>query len=45
MAAKARPFLDQGSVFIAVGAMHLPGKEGLVEVLRQHGYRVEPVLN
>jgi uncharacterized protein len=28
--------------FIAVGAMHLPGKGGLIELLQQQGYTVEP---
>ncbi len=29
--------------FIAVGALHLPGKMGLIELLRSEGYRVEPL--
>jgi uncharacterized protein len=43
MAANAEPYLAKGNAFIAVGAMHLPGKDGLVELFRQAGYRVEPV--
>ncbi|MEM9023231.1 MAG: TraB/GumN family protein, partial [Bacteroidota bacterium] len=31
------------SCFYAIGALHLPGPEGLVNLLRQEGYRVEPV--
>lgn len=31
-----------GPVFIAVGAGHLPGKNGLIELLRKQGYTVEP---
>lgn len=29
--------------FIAVGCLHLPGSDGLIEGLRKMGYRVEPV--
>lgn len=29
--------------FIAVGCLHLVGKEGLIEGLRKLGYRVDPV--
>ena len=29
--------------FIAVGAAHLVGEDGLIELLRQQGYKVEPV--
>lgn len=29
--------------FIAVGALHLTGEMGLIEMLRREGYRVEPV--
>ena len=38
MAERAAPILAGGNVFIAVGALHLPGSEGLVELLRQRGY-------
>lgn len=30
--------------FIAVGALHLPGENGLINLLRQKGYTVEPAL-
>ncbi len=40
MVENAEPFLQAGGVFIAVGALHLPGKEGIVELLRNTGYRV-----
>ncbi len=39
----ARPLLDKGNAFIAVGAYHLIGENGLVELLRKAGYKVTPV--
>ncbi|WP_266363019.1 TraB/GumN family protein [Tellurirhabdus rosea] len=29
--------------FIAVGALHLPGPQGLIELFRKEGYKVEPL--
>ena len=43
MAEKADPILAKGNAFIAVGALHLPGRAGLVELLRDAGYTVTPV--
>jgi uncharacterized protein len=37
------PLLQQGGAFIAVGALHLLGKEGLVELFRAAGYTVTPI--
>jgi hypothetical protein len=31
------------SIFAAVGALHLPGKEGVIELLRAKGYTVKPI--
>jgi len=39
----ALPLLRRGEAFIAVGGMHLLGKEGLVELFRAAGYTVTPV--
>jgi uncharacterized protein YbaP (TraB family) len=39
----ALPLLQEGNAFIAVGALHLPGKGGLVELFRAAGYTVTPV--
>jgi uncharacterized protein YbaP (TraB family) len=36
-------YLDEKSVFIAVGAGHLPGKDGLINLLQKEGYTVSPV--
>ncbi|MFB6340437.1 TraB/GumN family protein [Saccharicrinis sp. FJH62] len=35
--------ISQHCSFIAVGAAHLPGKEGVINLLREQGYTVEPV--
>ncbi len=35
--------MKQGSQMFAVGAGHLPGKDGLINLLRQAGYTVTPV--
>jgi uncharacterized protein YbaP (TraB family) len=37
--------LPEKSLFIAVGAGHLPGKNGVLELLRKNGYTVKPVAN
>ncbi|HHZ10826.1 MAG TPA: polysaccharide biosynthesis protein GumN [Rhizobiales bacterium] len=42
MALEAEPVLRKGGAFIAIGALHLPGKEGVVELLREAGYTVTP---
>ena len=42
MVEKALPLLEAGCVFIAVGALHLPGESGLLTLLRDAGYRLEP---
>ena len=39
---QALPLLAEGGVFIAVGALHLPGAAGLVELIRKSGYTVTP---
>jgi uncharacterized protein YbaP (TraB family) len=39
----ALPYLAEGEAFIAVGALHLPGKHGLVSLLREAGYTVTAV--
>lgn len=43
MAERMRQYLQQGKAFIAVGALHLPGKEGLLNLLEQQGYTVRRV--
>lgn len=36
------PLLVNDRVFVAVGALHLPGEMGLLALLRQKGFRLEP---
>jgi uncharacterized protein YbaP (TraB family) len=36
--------MPEKSLLIAVGAAHLPGKQGVIELLRKKGYTVEPVI-
>ena len=43
MAERAAPLLASGGAFIAVGALHLAGKTGLVEQFRAQGYTVTKV--
>lgn len=39
----ARPLVDKGGAFIAVGALHLSGPSGLVQLFRDAGYAVTAV--
>lgn len=43
MAERATGILAEGGAFIAVGALHLPGEEGLVELFRAKGYTVSAI--
>jgi uncharacterized protein len=43
MAERAAPLLASGGAFIAVGALHLAGKTGLIERFRADGYTVAKV--
>jgi uncharacterized protein YbaP (TraB family) len=40
MAERLESRLHAGGRFIAVGALHLPGREGLLQLLEQRGYRL-----
>lgn len=43
MLKRARPWLEEGGLIIAVGALHLPGEHGLLALLRQEGWHLEGV--
>ncbi|MET0170140.1 MAG: TraB/GumN family protein [Aliihoeflea sp.] len=43
MAERAKQYLDVGDAFVAVGALHLPGEEGIVAILRDVGFEITPV--
>ena len=40
---KLPEILKSGNRFIAVGALHLPGEQGLIQLLRKKGYTVKPI--
>ncbi len=43
MAERMLPLLEEGQVFIGVGALHLPGEDGLITLLKQQGFVLESV--
>ena len=40
---RMQPMLDKGNAFIAIGAMHLAGKEGVLSLLEKQGYGVSAI--
>jgi uncharacterized protein YbaP (TraB family) len=43
MTERMLPLLEQGDHFVAVGALHLPGEDGILSRLRAKGFEVHPV--
>jgi len=43
MMERMQSYLRQGKAFVAVGALHLPGEKGLLNLLEQRGYTVSVV--
>jgi uncharacterized protein YbaP (TraB family) len=43
-AASIDSIVRQHSLFVGVGAAHLPGRRGVIELLRQKGYTLRPVV-
>lgn len=42
---KLKDLMPEKSLMVAVGAGHLPGEKGVINLLRKEGYKVEPVKN
>ncbi len=40
MANRMQPYLRKGNAFIAIGALHLPGRQGVLRLLESMGYKV-----
>ncbi len=43
MVHRLRPRLNEGNTFIAIGALHLPGDDGVLRLLEKQGYTVTPL--
>ncbi len=43
MVERMQPLLEKGNAFIAIGAMHLPGEEGVLNLLHEQGYTVSRI--
>lgn len=43
MVKRAEALLQRGEAFVAVGALHLPGKKGVLHLLEQRGFKVTRV--
>ena len=43
MATRMQDMLNRGNAFIAIGAMHLPGEEGVLSLLARRGYTITSV--
>ncbi len=43
MVERMQPALEEGAAFVAVGALHLPGMEGVLALLEKQGYEITKV--
>lgn len=43
MVERMLPIIDKGDSFIAIGALHLPGEEGILNLLFQQGYEIQAI--
>ena len=43
MAERMQTVLKEGNAFVAVGAMHLPGEDGILSLLEKQGYSVKSI--
>ncbi|WP_299623609.1 TraB/GumN family protein [Pelagibius sp.] len=40
MVERILPIMAEASIFVAVGALHMPGEEGILDLLEKQGYRI-----
>lgn len=40
MVERILPLMAEASIFVAVGALHMPGEEGILDLLEKQGYRI-----
>lgn len=45
MADRISRFIKKKPTFIGIGVAHLPGKDGVIELLRKNGYTLRPVIS
>jgi uncharacterized protein len=43
MVKRMQAFLSEGNAFIAIGALHLPGNEGVLSLLENQGYKITAI--
>jgi uncharacterized protein YbaP (TraB family) len=43
MVERLRPMLEEGGLFVGLGALHLPGEKGVLNLLNRAGYKVKAV--
>jgi uncharacterized protein YbaP (TraB family) len=43
MAERMQPYLNAGDAFVAIGALHLPGEDGVLNLLQRQGYSVRVI--
>ena len=43
MVTRLHALLQQGPLFIAIGALHLPGEPGVLQLLKQQGYKISRI--
>lgn len=41
MVQRMLPLIEKGGAFVAIGALHLPGDEGIIARLKKQGYKIE----
>lgn len=44
MATRIDKHIRTQKIFIGIGAAHLPGKMGVIQLLKKMGYKVKPII-